>query len=251
MNANRMLLDSLAVAALATCLSGCATPTPTMDLAQRGQGDWARPDQVGDVFAALRSGGYVIVMRHGKTDQTQVDHDPVDLDDCDTQRNLTDIGRYNAHGWGKVLRAEEVPIAIVITSEYCRTKETGEYLGFKSTSSDKALNLPQQLDPDSQASQGRALLELASRQPPGAANVLLVTHNLNMVAAFGADAAGVEEADALVLRPKDQRPEVVARLHLRSVATYAMQTGRLSGSRAQKGAAPGDPTASTSPQAPN
>ncbi len=35
----------------------------------------------------------MLYMRHGKTDPRQPDLSPMDLDDCDTQRPLTDEGR--------------------------------------------------------------------------------------------------------------------------------------------------------------
>ena len=41
----------------------------------------------------LRQGGFVIYFRHATTDFSQIDSDLVNLDNCTTQRNLTDAGR--------------------------------------------------------------------------------------------------------------------------------------------------------------
>ncbi|MEK8034256.1 hypothetical protein AACH06_25805 [Ideonella sp. DXS29W] len=198
--------------------------------------DWVTPSQVGQTLATLRTGGYVLVMRHATTDPSQVDQQPVDLKDCSTQRNLTDIGRLNARGWGRVLRASAVPVGSVLASEYCRTRETAEYLGYPAWTSNAALTMPVPHNADSEAQQGRALKALVSIEPASGTNTLLITHNVNLVAAFGSDAAQVGEADLIVLKPGPVDASVVARLRIRDVAQYARDTSLLKAADEKEGA---------------
>src|SRR5215468_2836190 len=63
-----------------------------------------------DLPAVLRAGGYVIYFRHADTDHSRQDQPPVDLDDCTTQRLLSDKGRANSRAIGEAIRALDVPI---------------------------------------------------------------------------------------------------------------------------------------------
>ncbi len=50
------------------------------------------------------------------------------LNDCSTQRNLSDIGRQDARDIGKWLERRQIKIARVESSRWCRAKETAELL---------------------------------------------------------------------------------------------------------------------------
>lgn len=80
-----------------------------------------------DTLAALRAGGYVLYMRHGFTDNSKPDRVPsVDLDDCATQRPLTEEGRSLAASVGRSIRAAAIPVDAVFSSPLCRAKESAE-----------------------------------------------------------------------------------------------------------------------------
>lgn len=72
----------------------------------------------------LRSGGFVLYMRHGRTDPRQPDQVPMDLDDCSTQRPLTDQGRDEIAAVGEAVRRAGIPIAKVLASPLCRARES-------------------------------------------------------------------------------------------------------------------------------
>lgn len=77
------------------------------------------------VLAALRSGGFVLYMRHGTTDNRRPDRVPsVDLNDCATQRPLTEEGRRLSARVGEAMRAAQIPIADIFISPLCRVKDT-------------------------------------------------------------------------------------------------------------------------------
>ncbi|TWI64610.1 phosphohistidine phosphatase SixA [Desulfobotulus alkaliphilus] len=72
----------------------------------------------------IRSGGYVLYMRHGRTDPHQPDQVPIDLEDCATQRPLIDQGRAEIIMVGKALRRAGIPISTVLVSPLCRAVES-------------------------------------------------------------------------------------------------------------------------------
>ncbi|WP_299871040.1 histidine phosphatase family protein [uncultured Cocleimonas sp.] len=65
-------------------------------------------------------------MRHANTDRTQMDTDGDTFDDCDNQRNLSAEGREQAKRIGLIIQKLRIPIGTVLSSPYCRTKETAK-----------------------------------------------------------------------------------------------------------------------------
>lgn len=78
-----------------------------------------------DTIAQLRAGGYVLYMRHGTSDTSRPDRVPnVDLNDCSTQRPLTEEGKKLAASVGEAIRRAKIPVGEVFASPMCRTKDT-------------------------------------------------------------------------------------------------------------------------------
>lgn len=75
---------------------------------------------------SLRDGGFVIYMRHGKTDPSQPDQPNLDFADCRTQRLLSDEGRKIAAEVGKSIRKAQIPIRDIYVSPMCRTRESAQ-----------------------------------------------------------------------------------------------------------------------------
>jgi hypothetical protein len=76
-------------------------------------------------WAALRENGRVALLRHAATAGGAGDPPGFNLEDCATQRNLTEAGRAQARTLGARFRAEGIWVAKVLTSEWCRCRETG------------------------------------------------------------------------------------------------------------------------------
>lgn len=73
----------------------------------------------------LQDGGFVLYLRHGKTDNTRGDRVPgVDLNDCTTQRPLTEEGRQMAIRVGEAIRKARIPLGEIRVSPLCRAKES-------------------------------------------------------------------------------------------------------------------------------
>lgn len=78
-----------------------------------------------ELLVQLRSGGFVLYMRHGTSDNRIPDRVPhVDLNDCSTQRPLTEKGRKVSAFVGKSIRMAGIPVTDVVSSPLCRAKET-------------------------------------------------------------------------------------------------------------------------------
>ncbi|CAM5341987.1 histidine phosphatase family protein [Thauera mechernichensis] len=73
---------------------------------------------------ALRGGGFVIYMRHGATDARFPDRIPVQIDDCASQRPLSDAGRAALDRIGTNFARLGVPYSKVISSPFCRARES-------------------------------------------------------------------------------------------------------------------------------
>lgn len=78
------------------------------------------------LLAQLRAGDTFVVIRHAATDRSMSDTDPINVDDCSTQRNLSAQGRADSLVIGQAIRDLRIPIGEVLSSVYCRAIETGE-----------------------------------------------------------------------------------------------------------------------------
>ncbi|CAB4643490.1 unannotated protein [freshwater metagenome] len=71
--------------------------------------------------------GYVLLMRHSLAPGVG-DPENFSLNDCSTQRTLSDLGRQDARDVGKWLERRQIKITRVESSRWCRAKETAELL---------------------------------------------------------------------------------------------------------------------------
>ncbi len=84
----------------------------------------AEPDVL---WAAVRDGSVFVMMRHVLAPGTG-DPDGFDVNECATQRNLSDDGRQQAKEIGEQFRQNGVPQAAVFSSAWCRCLETARLL---------------------------------------------------------------------------------------------------------------------------
>lgn len=75
-------------------------------------------------IALLQQGGLVVYMRHGRTDARIPDQIPVNLNDCSSQRPLTDAGRQTLDNIGQYVTQLNIPYQSVISSPFCRAQES-------------------------------------------------------------------------------------------------------------------------------
>lgn len=150
-------------------------------------------------WQAARTPGAVILFRHALAPGTG---DPAGfrLDDCATQRNLNDAGREQARAMGRALRDAGVRPARVLTSRWCRARETAALMGLGPVEPLPALDSFFE-DRAEGPAQTAALRAWIAALPPGE-TVVMVTHQVNITALTGivpSSGGGV-----VVLRQGDQ-----------------------------------------------
>jgi broad specificity phosphatase PhoE len=108
------------------------------------------------------------------------------LDDCATQRNLSEEGRRDARRIGDTFRSRGIPVGRVLSSPWCRCLETAR-LAFGAAEPWPPLsNLFGR--PDNRAPQVREMEKLVSRRVP-AGNLVLVSHGSTISALTGVSPA--------------------------------------------------------------
>jgi len=155
--------------AIAVFLAACALAWP------------AHADET--LWSLLKGGGQVVLMRHAVTTPGAGDPDGMVLNDCSTQRNLTDEGRTHARRVGETVRARGVVVTQVLSSPWCRCLDTARLAFGSGPEVSTALsNLFGQSDQNGR--QTERLRELLSRRPV-AGNTVLVSHGSTIQAATG------------------------------------------------------------------
>jgi broad specificity phosphatase PhoE len=145
------------------------------------------------LWELLRRGGLFLFMRHGNAPGGG---DPPDMriDDCSTQRNLSDLGRSQAKAIGEEFRRRGIDIASVQSSRWCRCLETAR-LAFGRVEPLELLNsfiaTPERTEP-----QTAALRDYLAALPPTAGNRVFVSHfgNINALLGTGTGDANIHLA---------------------------------------------------------
>lgn len=163
----------------------------------------------------LRTGGYVIVFRHGATHADQADTDPLNPENIAKQRQLNTKGEDAAKALGKAFKGIGIPVSKAITSQFNRAYQTATLAGFDPV--EKSADITEGglvVSPNENNRRVAALRKLASTPPPAGTNVVIVTHKPNVVDAFGKDWFEVKEGEATIFRPDGAAYQVVARVQM-------------------------------------
>ena len=152
----------------------------------------------GDAWTLLQRGGQVVLMRHALTTPGAGDPPGMRLEDCSTQRNLSDEGRGHARAVGVALREYKVPVDRVLTSPWCRCIETARLVFGEGAQVSRALdNLFGRHD--NEARQVAALRELVGEWR-GKGNLFLVSHGSTIVALTGISPA---TSEMVIVTPRE------------------------------------------------
>jgi broad specificity phosphatase PhoE len=168
-----------------------------------------------EIAQALRTGGLVIVLRHGATFADKADTDPLNFDNIAAQRNLNDKGKMLAKQFGDSLHQVGVPVGKVYTSKYNRGYETAVLAGFKDI--EKTADLTEGglvASPNENNRRAEAFRALLATPPQAGTNTILVTHYPNIIAALGKDWFDVKEGEASIFRPENGSYKLLARIQM-------------------------------------
>lgn len=152
------------------------------------------------MLKALKGGGYVIYLRHDRTDTSRSDTVPIDLKDCAKQRPLSDAGRAHARTIGLAFKATGIPVDQVFASPVCRAADTAA-LAFPDAkrTTPRALVYTLVLPKEQLAVAAEELRKILATPPRAGTNTVLVGHTTNLK-----EAAGLwpkHEGGALIFRP--------------------------------------------------
>jgi phosphohistidine phosphatase SixA len=165
------------------------------------------------IVPMLKQGGYVLVLRHGATDDSQKDVYPFVFDDMKKQRQLSDQGRKVARQMGAAIKALGIAIGQIYSSKLNRAIETGSLVSpahitpVNELTDSGAGSASAMANPNgANAKIGNAIRALVNNPPAMGTNNLLVTHKPNIADAFGKELADVKEAETLIYRPNPSGP---------------------------------------------
>ncbi len=137
------------------------------------------PPTQAKLWQALRAGGHIIFIRHAITEPGIGDPPQFRLDDCSTQRNLSDQGRVDARRIGTVFRENQVPVSGVWSSRWCRCLETAQ-LAFGSVIPAVMLDSTFRETAEGKQAKARAVLSFVNGAVMGSGNLVFITHAQNI-----------------------------------------------------------------------
>jgi len=174
----------------------------------------AAPPSPTELLPELRKGGYVLFIRHPKTNPDQADTDPLNLENVKAQRHLSDDGRKQAKALGDAFRTLKIPVDKVISSKFYRAQEAARLLevGEVTTSADVTEG-GLVVSPNENQRRAKALRQLLATPPAKGKNLVIVSHKPNLQDAAGKEFGDVGEAEVVVFQPLgDGKFKVVARV---------------------------------------
>ncbi|WP_161840061.1 histidine phosphatase family protein [Anaerocolumna sedimenticola] len=157
------------------------------------------------ILDLLREGGLILYARHG---EATIGEDLPNLNYryCLTQRNLSELGRWQAFYYGQILRKLRIPINYLIqTSPFCRTIETaGLAFGWSNISVDPFWAEINNLSTNISADQQRKILDTLQTKleiiPPQGTNKVIIAHNFPNQIGLGQ----IPDMGTVVIRPLGQ-----------------------------------------------
>jgi phosphohistidine phosphatase SixA len=158
------------------------------------------------ILEELKQGGFVIVIRHGRTNESAEfprDKSPTDLASCTGQTMLTEVGQEQARAIGAAFRNAAIPVGKVLASGLCRAVETAR-LAFGRVEPSDALLIESFVPvagapaPPPWPERVELMKALAATVPETGTNTILITHFPNIKAALGIQ---INFGDAAIVKP--------------------------------------------------
>ena len=194
-----------------------------------------------ELVGALRSGGYVLVMRHAYSPATPPDKSAADPENVSLERQLDATGRNTAKAMGDAIKRLRIPLGQVFSSPTYRAMETIRLASFGSAKAVAELDIGAQGMTPAGVSDPRAtwLRGAVAQRPAPKSNTVIVTLAPNIVAAFGDSVSGMAEGETFVFRPDGKGGAVlVARVLIEDWPRLALQP--IAAIKHQCGVAPAD-----------
>jgi phosphohistidine phosphatase SixA len=150
-----------------------------------------------ELVQTLQQGGYTIFFRHERTALDLLrDQRPYDLSNCKGQRMLSPAGIEASKEIGQAFKLLKIPVADVLSSPLCRTKDTAKFAFDQVTTTQQLMGEDRETK-RSRNEVGNDLKQLVNQTAIAGKNLVLVGH-------FGSSLALdriLSEGEALVLKP--------------------------------------------------
>jgi len=151
------------------------------------------------LVAALRQGGYVVVMRHASSPRETPTKQDANKDNVNVERQLDENGRNSATAMGKAMRDLKIPIGSVLSSPTYRALETVRYAQWANPQTHPELGDRGQSMQGVSETDGMWIRAQTTKASAGT-NTFLVTHMPNISRAFPQEAS-TADGEMLVFRP--------------------------------------------------
>jgi phosphohistidine phosphatase SixA len=177
-------LVAIIVSLITVPLGYTSFPAPTVPPAHAVPPDHA-DSRAANLWKELREGsGYVVLLRHALAPGTG---DPAGfrLDNCSTQRNLSAEGRRQAVAIGAEWRRQRLPIDRVLTSRWCRARDTARLLAVGKVTAYPALDSSFTVSDSVAAGRTRIVRNLIRKHQAKPGVLVLVTHQVNITSLTG------------------------------------------------------------------
>ncbi len=132
-----------------------------------------------DIWSILKKPGHIVLLRHANAPGSVPESNDMDFDNCAIQRNLDAGGRAQAARIGDAFRKQGISKATLLSSQYCRAKDTATLLKLGPIKTTPDLNQTFLLDPDGMRAAGVKAIATMRTFPLGQFAVL-VTHLTNI-----------------------------------------------------------------------
>ena len=200
----------------------------------------AQADQLSGtaLVTALRQGGYVLLMRHASSPTAPPDSGSAEPENTRLERQLDETGRSSAQAMGSAIKTLSIPVGEVWSSPTYRALETVRLASLPNPTT--AVELGDGGQSMQAISKGQAVwlqAKVAEMPRPGT-NTIIVTQFPNILEAFGQNASGLTEGEALIVRPDDAgADEIVGRVKIEEWPVRLLN-GELGPARARRTDAP-------------
>ena len=128
-----------------------------------------------DLWAEAKEGDKIILIRHALAPGGG-DPPGFKINDCKTQRNLNKVGIEQSKAIGKLFKKNKIPVDKVLSSQWCRCKDTAKY-AFKNYFEFSALNSTFQSSfAKNEPKQLKQLRTFVNNWDGDGGNLVLITH---------------------------------------------------------------------------
>ena len=161
-------------------------------------------------WAALRGDGHVALIRHASAPGPAGDPADYKLDDCATQRNLSEQGRAEARALGDRFRTQQVKVGKIVSSQWCRCRQTAELMNIGSIEDAQTLNNAFVLNNKRDELTAGARAMIGAWRGPG--TLVVVTHGENIQLMLG---LRPREGEVIVVAPdqgNEKKMRVIGRI---------------------------------------